>query len=102
MKARCKFLTENELCCKKPPIKFEGAGCLVYNYIAKFMGTKRRTVAVKRDIAVNFVNYGEADVLTINEGGEDLEATLDVAVRLGGITYSDIQSDIFFVSAEWN
>ena len=77
---------------KNPPIKLEGAGCLMYNDIVEFMATKRRIVTVNRKLATNFLNDGEADVLTRNEGGADLEATLDVAVRLGDITYNAIQS----------
>ena len=69
----------------------------MYNYIAEFMGTKRRIVAVNRELVTNFVNDGASDVLTWNEGGDDLEATLDVAVRLGGSIYSTIQHAISFL-----
>ena len=61
------------------------------------MGTKRRIVAVNRELVTNFVNDGASDVLTWNEGGDDLEATLDVAVRLGGSIYSTIQHAISFL-----
>ena len=36
-------------------------------------------------------------MLTQNEGGEYLEARVDFAVMLGYITYSDIQSAVFFL-----
>ena len=68
----------------------------MYNYIAEFMGTKRRIMTVNRELAANCVNDGETYVLTRNEGGADLEATLDV-VRLGDITYSAIESTISFL-----
>ena len=79
-------------CCKNPPIKFEVADCFIYNYIAKFMGTKKSILTVNKHIAETFFIDGATDVLTRNEGGADLEATLDVAVRLGDITYNAIQS----------
>ena len=59
------------------------------------MVTKRRIVAVNRELAVNFLNDGATDVLTRNEGGAGLEARVDVAVRLGDSTYSAIQSAIY-------
>ena len=62
----------------------------MYNDIAEFMGTNRRILTVNRDLATNVLNDGAADVLTRNEGGADLEATVDVAVRLGDSTYSAI------------
>ena len=79
---------------KKNPIKLEGAGCLMYNDIAEFMGTKRRIVTVNRDLDTNAVNDGVTYVLKKNEGGADLEARLYVAVRLGDSTYSAIHSAI--------
>ena len=82
---------------KTIPIKLKGAGYLVYNDIAEFMGTKRIIVTVNRDKAKTFVNDGEEDELTLNEGGADLEATLDVEVRLGDRTYSAIESTISFL-----
>ena len=82
---------------KNPPIKLEGASCLMYNDIAEFMGTNRRILTVNRDLATNVLNDGAADVLTRNEGGADLEATLDVEVRLGDRTYSAIKSTISFL-----
>ena len=69
----------------------------MHNYIADFMGTKKRFVTVNRDLAANSVNDGTADVLTRNEGGSYLEATLDVALRLGDSTYSAIHSAISFL-----
>ena len=85
------------MCCKKPPIKLEGAGCLMYNDIVKFMGTKRSIVTVNIDLAANFLNDGSADVSTQNEVGSYLEARVDVAVRLGDSMYSAIQSVISFL-----
>ena len=79
---------------KKPPTKSEGAGCLMYNDIAEFMGTKIRILTLNREIAANDVNDGATYVLTQNEDGADLESILDVAVRLGDSTYSDIQGAI--------
>ena len=46
------------------------------------------------------MNDGAEDVLTQNEVGADLEATLDVAVRLGNSTYSAIQSAILFYNLQ--
>ena len=82
---------------QKTPIKLEGDGCLMYNYIVEFMGTKRIIVTVNREIDSNFVNDGASDVLTQNEGGTDLEATMDVAVIIGDSTFSAIQSAISFL-----
>ena len=82
---------------KTIPIKLKGAGYLVYNDIAEFMGTKRIIVTVNRDKAKTFVNDGEEDELTLNEGGADLEATVDVLVRLRDSTYCFIQSAISFL-----
>ena len=66
-KAHCKLLLDKMKCAaKKPPIKLEGAGCLMYNYIAEFMGTKRRIVTVNRELAANYVNDGATYVLTQN------------------------------------
>ena len=36
-------------------------------------------------------------MLIRNEGGADLEVIVDVTVRLGGSTYSAIQSAIYFL-----
>ena len=63
----------------------------MYNYISQFMVTKRRIVTMNRELATNFVNDGSADVLTQNQVGTDLEAIVDVAVRLGDSIYSAIQ-----------
>ena len=66
-------------------------------------GTKKRIVPVKICLAARFLNDRAAYVLTQNEVGADLEATLNVAVRLGYSTYISIQIDIsFFLLAEWN
>ena len=46
---------------------------------------------MNRELATNFVNDGSADVLTQNQVGTDLEAIVDVAVRLGDSIYSAIQ-----------
>ena len=81
---------------KTLPIKLEGAGNLMYNNIAEFMGTKKRILNVNRELAADFLNDGAEDVLTQNEVGADLEATLNVAVRLGNSTYSAIQSAVLF------
>ena len=69
----------------------------MYTDIAYFMGTKRIIVTVNRELAANFLNDGAKDVLTRNEGRGDLEARVDVAVRLGDSTYSSIQSAIYFL-----
>ena len=69
----------------------------MYNDIVEFMGTKRRIVAVNREIVANYVNDGATYVLTKNEGGADLEEIVDVAVRLGDSTYSAIQRTIYFL-----
>ena len=82
---------------KKPPIKLEGAGCLIYKYIVDFMVTKRRIVTVNRELATNYVIDRAIYVLTQNEGGAVLEARVDVAVRLGDSTYSAIQSVFSFL-----
>ena len=44
----------------------------MYNDIAESMGTNRRVVTVNTELATNYVNDGEAYVLTENEGGADL------------------------------
>ena len=54
---------------------------------------------MNRQLAANFVKYVAVDVLTQNEDGAYLEATLDVA-NLQDSTYSAIQSAIFFLC--WN
>ena len=79
---------------KTNSIKLEGAGCLMYNDIAEFMGEKRNIVTVNREITSIFFNDLAADVLAQNEGGAGLEATLDVSVKLGDSTYSAIQCAI--------
>ena len=78
-------------------IKLESAGCLMYKDIVEFMVTNRRIVTVNRELAVNYVNDGATDVLTQNESGANLGSILDVAVRLGDITYSAIQSVIYLL-----
>ena len=45
--------------------------------------TKERIVAMNKQLAANFVNDVAEAQLTQNEVGADLEATLDVALRLG-------------------
>ena len=82
------------MCYKNLPIKLEGASCLMYNDIAEFMCTNRRIVTVNRVLAENYVNDGSTYVLTRNEGRADLEATVDVAVRLRDRNYSSIHSTI--------
>ena len=79
---------------KKLPITLEGDGCLIYNDIMEFMGTKRSNVTVNRQLVTNNVNDGATDVLKQNKGGLYLEAIVDVAVKLGDSTYSAIQSAI--------
>ena len=69
----------------------------MYNDIADFMGTLRKIVTVNRDLSKNYMNYGAKDVLTQNQGGEDLEAIMDVSVRLVDSTYSAIQIVISFL-----
>ena len=69
----------------------------MYNDIAEFMCTNRRIVTVNRVLAENYVNDGSTYVLTRNEGRADLEATVDVAVRLRDRNYSSIHSTISFL-----
>ena len=96
LKVYCKLLLKKtNRAAKTPPIKLEGAG-LIYNYIAEFTFTKRRVVTVNRELDVNFVNYGAADVLTRNEGAANLEATVYVAVKLEEITCSAVYSRVEF------
>ena len=64
--------------------------------LCSLWGTKIRIVTVNRELAINYVIDGATDVLTQNEGVAYLEARVDVAVRLGGITYSSIRSAIYF------
>ena len=65
LKDQCKLLLDKMNCdAKKHPIKLDGAGCLVYNYIVDFMVTKRRIVALNREFAANFANDGATEVFT--------------------------------------
>ena len=48
LKACCKLLLEKWILLQKKSFKLEGAGCLMYNDIEEFMGTKRRIVTVNR------------------------------------------------------
>ena len=82
---------------KKPPIKLEGAGCLIYKYIVDFMVTKRRIVTVNRELATNYVIDRATYVLTQNESRADLEARVNFTVMIGDSTYSDIQRAISFL-----
>ena len=68
-KAHCKLLLDKmNRAAKKPPIKLEVAGCLIYNDIAECIDTKRRIVAVNRVLAAIFLNDGAAHVMIRNEG----------------------------------
>ena len=98
LKSHCKLLLDKMNCSsKKTPIKLEGAGCLMYNSIVEFMGTKISILNVNIELEKNYVNGGATDVLTRYEDRADLEARMDVAVRLGDSTSSAIQSAIYFL-----
>ena len=97
-KYHCNLLLEKmNRAAKKTPIKLEGSGCLMYNDIVEFMKTKRKILTMNRELAANDVNDGATDALARIEGGADLEARMDVLVRLEDSTYSAIQSAISFL-----
>lgn len=75
------------------PIHLSGPFAIVYDDIAKFMGTKCRVVNVDPDLANRLATEEGASVLYNAGGGGKVK----VAVRLSDSSYSAIQSAISFL-----
>ena len=75
------------------PIHLSGPFAIVYDDIAKFMGTKRRVVSVDPDLANQLATEEGASVVNNAGGGGKVK----VAVRLSDSSYSAIQSAISFL-----
>ena len=75
------------------PIYLSGANAIVYEDIAKYMGTKRRIVTVDPDLANRLATEEGAEFINHAVGGGKVR----VAVRLSDSSYSAVQSAISFL-----